>query len=196
MGNSSIREQTQFVSMKSPQTGSEPSRVRACENTANCVLVERRGQGRCSFTAAVTILEPTSGARIEAHTTDLCLAGCYVDTMSTLSVGTNVELRLTKDGHSFHSMAKVVSSQSGVGMGLTFIAVEPDQFSLLEVWFSELRGERAHEPHTLEQDERAHCGFEEKDGLRYALEALLVQLMRKEVLSEEEGEPILRRLLH
>jgi len=106
-----------------------------------------------------------------------------------------VELRLTKDGQSFHSMAKVVSSHSGVGMGLLFNSVDQDQFSLLEMWFSELRGERAHEPHTLEQDERAHCGLTEKDELRYALEALLVQLMRKEVLSEEEGEPILRRLL-
>jgi hypothetical protein len=107
-----------------------------------------------------------------------------------------VELRLTKDGHSFHSMAQVVSSQTGVGMGLSFSSVEQDQFSLLEMWFSELRGERVHQPHTLEQDERAHCGLTEKDDLRYALQALLVQLMRKEVLSEEEGEPILRHLLH
>lgn len=195
MGNSSVREQGQFISKSNTQTGNEPTKVRPCENTANCVVSERRGEGRCPFTAAATILEPASGARIEAHTMDLCLAGCYVDTMSTLSVGTNVELRLTKDGHSFHSMAKVVSSQSGVGMGLSFIAVTQDQFPVLEMWFSELRGERAQEPHTLEQDEQAHCGFEEKDGLRYALEALLVQLMRKEVLSEEEGEPILRQLL-
>jgi PilZ domain len=196
MGTLSVRNPTQFVSRNSSHTGSEPIRARPCEDTANCAFIERRRQVRCPFTAAATILEPASGARIEAHTTDFCLGGCYVDTMSTLSVGTRVELRLTKDGHSFHSMAKVVSSQSGVGMGLLFSSVEQDQFSLLEMWFSELRGERGHEPHTLEKDERAHCGLAEKDELRYALEALLVQLMRKEVLSEEEGEPILRRLLH
>jgi PilZ domain len=195
MGSSSVRELTQFVSKNSPQMGNEPERARPRENRANCAFAERRRQGRCPFTAAATILEPDSGARIEAHTTDFCLGGCYVDTMSPLSVGTIVELRLTKDGQSHHSMAKVVSSQVGVGMGLSFSSVEQDQFLLLEKWFGELRGERVHEPHTLEQDERAHCGLAEKDELRDALETLLVQLMRKEVLSEEEGEPILRRLL-
>jgi hypothetical protein len=82
------------------------------------------------------------------------------------------------------------------GNGLSFIAVEHDQFLLLEKWFAELPRERAPEPHSLEQAETAHSGLAEKDELRYALEALLVQLMRKEVLTEEEGEPILRRLLH
>jgi hypothetical protein len=67
---------------------------------------------------------------------------------------------------------------------------------ILERWFAELRGERVHELYSLEQDQSVHGGLAEKDELRYMLEALLVQLMRKEILSEEEGQPILRRLLH
>ena len=59
-------------------------------------------------------------------------------------MGTIVELRLTKDGKSFRSMAKAVTSQVGVGMGLSFIEVEQDQFLLLEKWFAELRGARAY----------------------------------------------------
>jgi hypothetical protein len=114
-----------------------------------------------------------------------------VDTVSGLPVGTIVEVRLTKDGELFHSVAKVVSSQVGMGMGLSFSSMEHDQFLLLERWLKELRGERIHEPRSLEQDEATHCGLEGS-----ALEALLVQLMSKGVLSEEEGEPILRRLLH
>jgi hypothetical protein len=141
-------------------------------------------------------MDPDSGARIEAHTSDICLGGCYVDTMNGFPIGTIVELRLTKDSKSFHSVAKVVCSQAGVGMGLSFSAVEQEQFLLLEQWFGELRAERIHDPHTLEQDDTSSCGLEEKGELRYALEDLLVQLMRKGVLTEEEGEPILRRLLH
>jgi hypothetical protein len=111
--------------------------------------------------------------------------------MNAFPMGTIVELQLTKDGKSFHSMAKVVCSQVGVGMGLSFSAVEQDQLLLLERWFAELRGERVHEPYSLEQHETAHCGLAEKSDLRYALEGLLVQLMRKGVLNEEEGERIL-----
>lgn len=196
MGSSSTREPTLFANENGAPMGNKAGRERSHEGGASCPFAEHRTQARYSFTAAATILEPDSGAHIEAHTTDLCLGGCYVDTMNAFPAGTIVELRLTKDEEPFHSMATVVCSQPGVGMGLSFSSVEQDQFLLLEKWYAELRGERVHEPHSLEQDESAHRGLAEKDDLRYALEDLLVQLMRKGVLNEEEGEPILRRLLH
>lgn len=191
MESSRVLEPTQVVGENGPQMGNEAGRTLPRENRSSCSLRERRRQERCSLTAAATIFEPDSETRVEAHTTDVCLDGCYVDTVSGLPVGTIVEVRLTKDGELFHSVAKVVSSQVGMGMGLSFSSMEHDQFLLLERWLKELRGERIHEPRSLEQDEATHCGLEGS-----ALEALLVQLMSKGVLSEEEGEPILRRLLH
>jgi hypothetical protein len=176
--------------------GNEAQKPLPRENRVSCTLVERRKDERCSFTAAVTILEPASGTRVEARTTDLCIGGCYVDTMNSFPVGTVVELRLTKDGRSFHSMAKVVSSQADVGMGLAFRSPESSQVLLLGKWLKELRGEASREPHSLDQDETAHNRLDGKDELRLAFEALVVHLMSKEVLSEDEGDAILRRLLN
>ena len=80
-------------------------------------------------------------------------------------------------------------------MGLAFSSVEQEQFLVLEKWFAESRAERAPEPHTLDENESLSCGRKNEGELRYAFEELLLQLMRKGVLDEEEGEPILRRLL-
>jgi hypothetical protein len=195
MGTSSAQQPLQFPSKNRPPKNQEPDKAPLQDNTARCPLAEHRRQPRSSFTASATIMEPDSGTRVEAHTTDLCLGGCYVDTMNAFPLGTIVELRLTNGGKAFESIAKVVYSLSGVGMGLAFRAVEQDQFLLLERWYAESRGERVHEPHLLEQEERRYCGPAEKSEDHYALEELLVKLMHKGVLTEEEGEPILLRLL-
>ena len=155
--------------------------------------VERRRTPRSAFTAAVVIVEPKSGARIDAHTSDLSIGGCYVDTMSPFPQGTDVQLRLTTHEKSFNTKARVTYSLIGVGMGLGFTAVGPEQLSILEEWFAELRGEL--QPELLADQEqppyRATANTEE----HYVLEELLVLMMRKGLLTEEEGEPMLHRLL-
>jgi hypothetical protein len=158
------------------------------------ISVERRSAPRSAFTAAVAVVEPKSGTRIDAHTSDLSIGGCYVDTMNPFPEGTEVQLRLTTLGKSFNAKARVIYCLIGVGMGLRFITVGPEQLSILEKWFAELRGEL--QPVLLLADEeqplyRATAKNEE----HYILEELLVLMMRKGLLTEEEGEPILRRLL-
>ena len=160
------------------------------------VSVERRRSERYPFTAGVLALEPGSGARIDAHSSDLSLGGCYVDTMNPLPTGTEVEIRLTKDGRTFHAKARVAHYQVGIGMGLLFTSVELAQLAPLESWFAELHGESDPAQYTLESDAEAFYGTNFKDDERYALEELLVLLMRKGLLTEEEGEPILKRLMH
>ena len=81
-------------------------------------------------------------------------------------------------------------------MGLAFRSPESSQVLLLGKWLKELRGEASREPHSLDQDETAHNRLDGKDELRLAFEALVVHLMSKEVLSEDEGDAILRRLLN
>ncbi len=161
-------------------------------------FVERRRYPRWSFTAAVSVMEPASGAHIEAHTTDLGPGGCFVDTMNSFPPGTKVQLRMTKDGKSVEADAVVAFSQVGVGMGLSLTTIAPGHRAVLDHWFAELRGEVGPAPHTLDEvkevkDIRASNLL--KTETEYALEELLVALMRKGLLNEEEGEPILRRLL-
>lgn len=155
---------------------------------------ERRRSPRRPFTAGVTAMEPVSQTEIEAHTTDLSLGGCYIDTMNPLPTGTEMHLRLTKNGKSFHTKARVIYCQSGVGMGLLFTEIAPAQRPVLERWFSELQGVSPLEPPIVENDGRALHANVAEGSERYAVEDLVSLLTQKHVLTEDEAETILRRL--
>jgi hypothetical protein len=168
------------------------------KNGASCPFgmpFERRRNSRWRFTAAVSVLEPVSGACIQAHTMDLGPGGCFIDTMNSFPPGTKVEVRLTKDGKSVEADAVVACSQVGVGMGLSLTTIAPGHRAVLDHWFAELRGEVSPVLHTLDEVKDDQVSNTSKTETDYALEELLVMLMRKGLLSEEEGEPILRRLL-
>jgi hypothetical protein len=156
---------------------------------------ERRITPRSSFTAEAVMIDLKSGTRIEAHTSDLSLGGCYVDTMNPFPAGTELQLRLTAEGKSFDAMARVAYCQIGVGMGLLFTSAGPDQLSTIKKWFSELSGETRPELRMSANAEQPLYRATAKNEEHYILEELLVLMMRKGLLTEEEGEPILRRLL-
>jgi hypothetical protein len=156
--------------------------------------VERRSQPRYPLTAAATSVELTSGARLDARTTDVSVEGCYVDAMNPFPTGTVIHLRLMKDGKSFLTDATVEYCAVGMGMGLRFTAVAPEGHLTLEKWIHEVGGEVPPETYALEQDERV-LSENNVNEQHYALEELLIVLMRKGLLTEEEGEPILRRLI-
>src|SRR6266852_6205232 len=112
---------------------------------------ERRAHARYPFTAGAEVLDARSGARLNARVSDLSRGGCYVDSISPFTVGTEVKLRITKDASSFSSQAKVVYSSVGMGMGLAFTVIEPEQRWILEKWLAELRGEPSPEPESPEE---------------------------------------------
>jgi hypothetical protein len=142
----------------------------------------------------VTAVEPVSETEIDAHTTDLSLGGCYVDTMNPLPEGTETHLRLTKNGKSFHTKARVVYCQASVGMGLLFTEIAPAQRPVLDRWFSELRGESPPEPQIVKNGERTPDACATEGGERYSMEDLVSLLTQKHVLTEDEGATILRKL--
>jgi hypothetical protein len=166
--------------------------------TTNAVAVRRcehRSCPRYSFTATVVAMEPISGTVIHARTTDLSLGGCYVDTMSPFPQGTTLHVQLTDEGRSFKSDATVLVSHLGMGMGLIFTATEPDQRQELGRWMAGLTGEASPLTHDLEQDERAVTEYCVRNEHSHVLNELVISLMRKGVLDEEEGEGMLARLL-
>jgi hypothetical protein len=166
------------------------------ERPSSISIVERRSNPRYIFTAAVAAMEPISGARVDAHTMDLSPAGCYIDTMSPFPVGTGLILRLTREGKSYESKAGVVSSQPGVGMGIIFTAARPDQHPTLKQWVAELSGQSPVHEYTLQPDQPAISDHVFKEEQRNVVNELIVALMRKGVLTEEEGESMLSKLLH
>lgn len=95
---------------------------------------ERRAHMRYKVTGMVEATKVGSGQSIKASLGDLGRMGCYVKTDSPCSVGTFVEIAITRGAQSFRAQAKVVSSMPGEGMGLSFTAVKADQDAILDQW--------------------------------------------------------------
>lgn len=105
-------------------------------------VAERRIATRQPFSAEAVVVDPHANIRVQARCSDLSLEGCYVDTLNPLPQGTisHVELR-TADGI-FEAVARVNSSHMGMGMGLCFQDLTPDQISVLDHWLSGKPGGR------------------------------------------------------
>jgi len=153
--------------------------------------IEHRTNTRYSFTATAEILEPRSGARIAGRTADISSGGCYVDTISPLPVGTPVKLRLSQGHRSFESQAAVVYAHVGMGMGLAFTEIRPDQLPILQAWIGELSGELTPAAETPEPPDSKPPLREIE---RHVLNQLISLLIRKRILTEGEGTALLRDL--
>jgi PilZ domain len=157
---------------------------------------ERRSHLRIPLTAAATATDLGTGTRMNARTTDISTKGCYVDTMNPFPVGTTMQLRLTKNGETFRANATVAYSQLGVGMGVIFTTAAPDQLAALEKWINESNGAETSTPQSIEKQDRINTDTSSKNQTHYALEELLILLMRKGLLEDEEANPILKRLIN
>ncbi|MFZ0335243.1 MAG: PilZ domain-containing protein [Candidatus Acidiferrales bacterium] len=166
---------------------------------------ERRGTVRYPFTAAADVVELETDARLSARSSDLGRGGCFIDTISTFPVGTDVSLRLTSEEKTFETRAHVVYETPGVGMGLAFTSVEPDQLWVLEKWLGRLSGQlppELHEHHEhaeegsgmlIEHEPAQEARANAEPG--FVLNELIIALMRKHVLSESEGKQLLQKLV-
>jgi hypothetical protein len=101
--------------------------------------VDRRAHPRYAFTAAIEVVAAELGAHIKTQVRDLSQQGCYVDTDSPLALGTPTDVRIVKGARTFGARARVVYNQTAKGMGLMFIAIEPEQRATLDAWIAESR---------------------------------------------------------
>jgi hypothetical protein len=175
-------------------------RRRAGNGHGALIPVERRSFPRYHFTAAAEALDAQHRTRMNARTSDLSKGGCYVDTFSPFPLKTPVKLRLSCEKASFTAEAKVVYSKIGMGMGLQFTSVDPREMPVLEKWIGELSGAAPLEMTELpELKEPRHNGAGHTSSAKepgYVLNELIVALMRKGTLTEEEGKTMLLRLMH
>jgi hypothetical protein len=73
----------------------------------------------------------------KARVKDLCLHGCYVAMPDPFSKGASVRITIRTEIESFQADAIVAHSTHGIGMGVTFRAVSPPFFAVLQYWLSE-----------------------------------------------------------
>jgi len=95
---------------------------------------ERRSAARHACKGSSLIRQLETGFPLGAAVTDISLSGCYVELMTTLAVGTRVDMVLQVAGITVHCAATVQTSHPGVGMGMGFEPMsEADGASLEEV---------------------------------------------------------------
>jgi hypothetical protein len=97
---------------------------------------ERRASERHSFSAEAVVIDLYGSMRIQSRCSDLSLQGCYVDTLNPFPEGTLVRVELHTGGKEFEAIAVVNSSLTGMGMGLHFQDLRPDQSAVLTYWLS------------------------------------------------------------
>ena len=100
---------------------------------------DRRAHRRYAFTAAFEIVAAESGLPLKTRVRDLSQQGCYVDTERPLTLGTGIDIRITKNSQSFEARARVVYIQPGKGMGLMFTSIPREQLQILDTWIAESR---------------------------------------------------------
>jgi len=105
---------------------------------AGKAIRERRSVPRYSLIAQAEIIEPGSGVRIAGRISEISRKGCYIDLLNTLPVSTVVEVRVSRDQGSFFSRGRIIYAQEGMGMGIAFQEMTPDQQQILDAWIEGL----------------------------------------------------------
>jgi PilZ domain len=151
---------------------------------------ERRTGDRHVFTASAEVVELVSGARFSTRTTDLGPGGCFVDTTNPFPVGAAVRVTVRKGRNEIHTPGIVVYSQQGLGMGISFNELPPEQRKALDAWIGELT-DGVYVPSEAIQVKKT-SGTEFAGGVDRAALVRLVRLMiTKGILTEAEGSSVL-----
>jgi hypothetical protein len=163
------------------------------EGPAKNDIPERRVGVRYPFTAAAEVSELRSKARVTGRCSDLGNGGCYVDTLSPFPVGAAVRVRVERDHREFEAEAVVAYAHVQMGMGLAFTEIRREQQGVLRGWIAELSGEQPAEaavsPAQTESED-----LEPNTNLRLVLNELITLLVRRKVITENEGTGLLRQM--
>lgn len=153
--------------------------------------VEKRRHTRFPVSVSAEVIEPKTRARVTGRATDLGIGGCYIDTLSTFSEGTQVEVLLHWEGRTLHCRALVTYAVSGrsIGMGLAFTETVAGQEATLLDWMTGLGGPPVVSPDQAgpENPSAAETELAKRPGLKEVVRELVELLLRKQLLTESEA---------
>ena len=157
---------------------------------------ERRVHPRYSFSADAEIVELKSRTKMSARVSDLSRTGCYAEMMSPFPLGAQVKIRIMKNKTPFLAQASVAYCVEGMGMGLKFAALEPEQVLMLEKWLRELSGASPPDDDSSEENSLGTISETSSNESSYVLNEVIIALMRKGILTDGEGKAMLHKLAH
>jgi Ribonuclease G/E len=98
------------------------------------VTADRRSAPRYAMVLAADVVELPRGAKLAARTSDISRTGCYIDTLNPIPQGSQVRLRITHHEEVFEAIGRVVYASPGLGMGIVFDTIAPEQQAILQRW--------------------------------------------------------------
>jgi len=156
---------------------------------------ERRNSTRYPMSAFAEIVEAQSRTKMSARISDISRTGCYAEMMSPFPMGDLVKMRIMKNKTPFLAQAQVTNTSCGMGMGLKFTTVEPEQIDVLEKWIIELSGASPKYEMSKDDDLDSVAQTPGSSPL-YVVNEIVVALMRRGILTDQEGKAMLQKLVH
>jgi hypothetical protein len=154
---------------------------------------ERRAEPRYPFTAAAEVFDLLTESRIMGRTSDLGLGGCYIDTLSPFPVDAVVRVRLEHDLKEFEATALVAYSSVPMGMGLTFTEIQAEPLAVLKAWVAKLNGGHSLEPEASATGPEGGI-LAAVENVRTILKETIHLMIRKKIISENEGAGLMRKM--
>ena len=99
---------------------------------------ERRKAPRYSFVATTELTDTANASKLAGRVTEIGRNGCYVDILNMLPVGTSLHVRISCDGGTFETKAKILYVHERIGIGVQFLDTSKDQLEILDSWLVEL----------------------------------------------------------
>jgi hypothetical protein len=98
---------------------------------AQASVEERRRFPRKVCRIETQVTTEDESVRLPGKVTDISLDGCYIEMMSPLPSSTIIHILLALDGETIMTTGIVRYSQMGLGMGVEFMAMNPEDFERL-----------------------------------------------------------------
>ena len=95
---------------------------------------ERRNATRYAIVLAADVLELPDGAKLSARTSDISRTGCYLDSLNPLAKGSQIHISIKQHEEMFEVLARVMYVSPGLGMGVAFEDIAPEQQARLQRW--------------------------------------------------------------
>jgi hypothetical protein len=92
---------------------------------------ERRKFARHTCRIETQVVTEDGSTGVPGTITDVSLGGCYVEMLSPLPLDSTIHLSLNPGTSTLHMTGKVRSSQEGLGMGVSFTGMGPEDFEKL-----------------------------------------------------------------
>jgi hypothetical protein len=155
---------------------------------------EKRRHPRFPFSTGGEAFDPQANVRVTGRLSDVSRSGCYMDTISPFGVNVAIILTVTHEGRTFKTKTKVVYSLNGMGMGMMFTTMEPDQALVLDGRLAELGGLIHLAPNTATPEAPLQAAPVVDQELQDIVRELIVVLSRKSIVGDVEAMAMLRKL--